>query len=71
MTKKQSFNYQEALNQIEGIIDEIENGDPNVDELTEMVDQAFKLITQCKTKLKSTEEKLNDTLEQSEAETEN
>lgn len=59
MAKSKGFNYQEAIDQIEKILDEIENGDPNVDDLTQMVNQAFELIQKCKAKLKSSESMLN------------
>ena len=64
--EKKMFNYQEAIDKIEAIINEIENGDPNVDELTKMVNQAFVLINQCKLKLRASEDILNAGFDQSE-----
>ena len=57
-TKK--FNYKKALEEIEGIVHKIENEEPDVDELSTMVKRAAELIKQCKTKLKTTGEELED-----------
>ena len=70
MTKKKKLSYQESIKQIENIINDIENGDPDVDSLTNMVEEALELINKCKVKLKNTEDKLNNSLGQY-SETEN
>ncbi len=62
MSKK--ISYKDALKELEGIIQQIENDEPDIDELGELVKKAASLIKQCKTKLKGTEQKLNDTLEE-------
>ena len=59
MTKKK-FSYKEAYSEIEKIIDQIENEELDVDELSEKVEKTSKLITQCKDKLRKTESKLED-----------
>jgi len=62
MSKKVS--YKSALAEIETIIEKIESDEPDIDELSELVTKAAKLIKQCKAKLKGTEKNLNDTLEE-------
>lgn len=59
MTKKK-FSYKEAYSEIEKIIDQIENEELDVDELSDKVEKASKLINQCKDKLRKTESKLED-----------
>ncbi|QWR77759.1 exodeoxyribonuclease VII small subunit [Candidatus Magnetomonas plexicatena] len=58
MTKK----YSEAIQEIEGIITEIENETIDVDLLTEKVQTAVGLIKLCKSRLRSTEEELENVL---------
>lgn len=60
---KQNNRYKDSLEEIEGIIQKIESGEPDVDELSELVKRAATLIKECKQKLKSTEDELNQTLE--------
>ena len=62
MSKKQS--YKSAISEIETIVQKIESNEPDIDELGELVAKAAKLIKQCKSKLKGTEQKLNDTLDE-------
>jgi exodeoxyribonuclease VII small subunit len=49
-------NYQEAFEELQTIVAEIENGQISVDELSEKVKRAAVLIKICKAKLTSTEE---------------
>ena len=49
-------NYQEAFDELQTIVAEIENGRISVDELSEKVKRAAVLIKICKAKLTSTEE---------------
>lgn len=58
----QQFNYKEAIEALEGIVKSIEQGEPDVDELMDMVNRAAKLVKQCKSKLKSTEDSLGEAL---------
>jgi exodeoxyribonuclease VII small subunit len=51
-----SPNYQEAFEELQTIVGEIENGQISVDELSEKVKRAAVLIRICKAKLTSTEE---------------
>ena len=59
---KQKISYSDAVNEIEEILNQIENGELDVDELTEKVKRVTSLIKICKSKLKSTEEELNTIL---------
>ncbi len=58
MSKKQ-YSYSEALKELEALIDKIENGESDVDELSDMVKKATELIKRCKEKLRNTEADLN------------
>ncbi len=60
-TKKES--YTKAIAEIEQIISDIENRQPDMDELSSKVARALELIKLCKTKLRSTEENINKLLE--------
>lgn len=60
---KKKINYTEAVEQLEGIINQIENGDLTVDELSEKVKTAAELVKICQDKLRKTEEEINNTLE--------
>jgi len=68
---KQKISYSEAVNEIEEILSQIENGELDVDELTEKVKRVTMLIKICKTKLKSTEEELKSILGEKDADDEN
>lgn len=58
--KKQT--YDEALKEIEKILDQIENEECNVDELAGKVKRASELIKFCKSKLHDTEEEIEKIL---------
>jgi len=55
-------NYTEAFEELQGIVNEIENGEISVDELSDKVKRATELIRICKTKLTTTEENVNQIL---------
>ena len=55
----EKFSYKKALDEIEEIIEFLESDNPDVDELSEMVNKAAELIKLCKAKLKNTEEDLD------------
>jgi exodeoxyribonuclease VII small subunit len=65
MTKK-SISYSDAVEEINEILSKIENGDPDVDELTGLVNRALDLIKQCQQKLRVTEMKINSSFDESE-----
>jgi exodeoxyribonuclease VII small subunit len=63
MTKK-DLSYQKAMDELESIVKKIEQNEPDVDELNDMVVRAVELVKYCKTKLKTTEDQINDNLEE-------
>ena len=58
------INYVEAFEELKGIVSKIEEGQISIDELSEKVKRASKLIQICKTKLTTTEEDVNKILEE-------
>ena len=61
MTEKK-FDYQSALEKIQKIVAEIEEGDPDIDQLAKKVKLASRLLKECRTKLRNTETTLDDIL---------
>ncbi len=68
MTKSQANNYSEAFEELQLIVNEIENGEISVDELSEKVKRATVLIAICKEKLFKTEDDVNQILKELESE---
>ena len=62
MTKKK-FNYDDAVKEIETILQRIEKGEENIDKLSEMVNRATDLIKQCRAQLRATEVNINKSLD--------
>ncbi len=60
---KNNESYAKAIAEIETIINEIEEGQPDMDELSSRVSRALDLIKSCRNKLKSTEEDIDKLLE--------
>ena len=58
------INYTDAFAELQQIVEEIENGQISVDELSEKVKRAATLIKICKTKLSTTEENVNQILKE-------
>ncbi len=56
--------YKEAIVELESIVNEIENEEISVDELSEKVKRASQLIRLCKSKLTKTEEEVSKVLEE-------
>ena len=56
--------YKEAFEELQQIVAEIEEGEIQVDELSEKVKRAALLIKICKTKLTTTEEDVNKILKE-------
>lgn len=54
--------YEEALTQLETIVQRMESGEYDIDELTEQLKQAQKLIKFCKDKLTKTDEEIKKIL---------
>ena len=62
MTKKE-ISYNEAIQEIEEILYEVENKDVEVDKLSEKVKRVSFLLETCKTKLLKTEEQIEKIFE--------
>lgn len=56
---KKAFSFNEAVSEIEKILQKIESGTLDVDKLSEEVKRASGLIKQCQKKLRTTEEEIN------------
>lgn len=50
--------YEEAIQQLESIVAQVENNELDIDQLAERLKEAQKLIRQCKDKLYKTDEKI-------------
>ena len=60
----EQISYTEAFEELQQIVNEIEEGEISVDELSEKVKRAALLINICKTKLSSTEEDVSKILKE-------
>lgn len=56
---KKEFSFNQAVNEIEKILSNIESGELDVDKLSAEVKKAAELIRQCQKKLRSTEDEIN------------
>ena len=56
---KKEFSFNEAVKEIEKILQNIETGKLDIDKLSDEVKRASELIRQCQKKLRSTEEEIN------------
>lgn len=56
--------YETAMRQLETIAEKMENGELDIDSLSEQLKTAQKLIKMCKDKLTSTEENIKKVLEE-------
>jgi exodeoxyribonuclease VII small subunit len=54
----ESIPYQDAINELEEILSEIETGEADVDVLSEKVKRALFLISYCRAKLKHTDDEV-------------
>jgi exodeoxyribonuclease VII small subunit len=64
---KDNITYTDAFEELQTIVNEIEEGEISVDELSEKVKRAADLIRVCKAKLTSTEESVNQILKELES----
>jgi exodeoxyribonuclease VII small subunit len=64
MSDKEKINYTAAFEELQQIVNEIEEGEISVDELSKKVKRATELIRICKTKLTSTEEDVQKILKE-------
>jgi len=63
MTKKR-LTYDNALNELQNIVAEIEGEEISIDELSKNVKRAAELLKFCQNKLRQTEEDVNEILSQ-------
>lgn len=56
---KKTFSFNEAVKEIEKILQNIESGKLDIDRLSDEVKRATELIKQCQKKLRTTEEEIN------------
>jgi len=59
---KKALTYQSAVTELEEILSKIEHNDLQIDQLSSQVKRASELISFCKTKLKTTEEEVEQIL---------
>jgi len=64
MTIKKGLSYKEAINEIEEILQQIENDEPDVDQLSEKVKRLSSLVSWCREKLHNTEEEIEKILKE-------
>lgn len=58
-----NLSYEEALQELQGILQELQDGKTNIDELAAKAKRAKALITYCRAKLRETEEELGGLFE--------
>lgn len=66
---EENLTYEAAYAELKKIASEIENESVSVDVLAEKVKRASQLITYCQTKLRSTEQEVNNIIKQMETKT--
>ena len=64
MTIKKGLSYKEAISEIEEILQQIENEEPDVDQLSEKVKRLSVLVSWCREKLHNTEEEIEKILKE-------
>jgi exodeoxyribonuclease VII small subunit len=64
MTIKKGLTYKEAIGEIEEILRQIENDEPDVDQLSEKVKRLSALVAWCRDKLHNTEEEIEKILKE-------
>ena len=60
---KKEITYSEAISELENILQEFENDEPDIDNLSEKVKRVSVLINLCKKKLKNTEDEVQKILD--------
>jgi len=60
---KKDISYKEAIAEIEGILRSIENGEPDIDDLSKKLKRANELIKFCKEKLHKAEKDIDKLVE--------
>lgn len=62
MAKNDNLSYSEAITEIEAILSRLDGGTPDVDTLAKEVKRATELIALCRSRLRKTEQELDDIL---------
>ena len=62
-TEKQELKYEEAVRQLETIVEKLESNELGIDELTTELKKAQQLISLCKDKLTKTDAEINKILD--------
>lgn len=60
---KETFNYDEAMKEVQDIISQLESSDCTIDALSAKIEKAVLLLKQCKTSLTTTDQKVKELLE--------
>lgn len=60
---KEEFKYEEAVRQLEDIVEKLQNDELDIDSMSENLKKAQKLIKLCKDKLTKTDDEINKILE--------
>ncbi len=64
--KEKNLNYDQAYNDLQKILFDLQQSETSVEELTQKIKKASELISFCKTKLRSTEKEIQKLLKDSE-----
>ena len=64
MEIKKGLSYKDAITEIEEILRQIENEEPDVDQLSEKVKRLSALVAWCREKLRNTEEEIEKILKE-------
>ena len=59
---KENIKYEEAVQQLENIVQKLENGELNIDELSNELKKAQKLISLCRQRLTKTDDEIQKIL---------
>lgn len=70
MTKKEEFSYQDAITEIETILEKMENEELDVDVLSFQIKRVSQLIKLCREKLHKTEQEVEKILDEMDKEEE-
>lgn len=62
--ENENLSYDKALSRIEQIVNKLEAGEEGIDQLSEMVKEAAKLVSFCKNKLRMTEDEIKQAFEE-------
>jgi len=62
--EKNKITYQQAIEEIEDILSQIENDEMDVDELSAKLKRAAELLKTCKSRLKTTEEEVENIIKE-------